>query len=124
VVREVEPSTFLVQAAGALVVDVREPSEYLAGHVPGAKLLPLAAVPARLGELPNDRLVFVICATGNRSLIAVTWMHRAGIDAWSVNGGTNAWVRAGRPLVTGFRQAATDGAWLRPGRQGPEGWDL
>jgi rhodanese-related sulfurtransferase len=53
VVREVEPSTSLVQAVGALVVDVREPSEYLAGHVPGAKLLPLAAVPARLGELPT-----------------------------------------------------------------------
>ena len=122
-VPEVDLATFLAHADGAFVLDVREPGEYRAGHVPGARLLPLAAVPARLGELPTDRPVFVICATGNRSLTAAAWMQRAGIDAWSVSGGTSAWARAGHPVATGPGQAATDGARLRPGDQDREGRD-
>jgi rhodanese-related sulfurtransferase len=107
VVREVDLPTFMAaHADGAVVVDVREPHEYLAGHVPGAKLLPLAGVPARLGELPTDRSVFVICATGNRSLAAADWMHTAGIDAYSVAGGTSGWMRMGRPVVVGPHEHA------------------
>ena len=99
---EVDLPTFIVaHADGAVVVDVREPDEYLAGHVPGAKLLPLTGVPARLGELPTDRPVFVICATGNRSLAAAGWMRAAGVDAYSVAGGTSGWLRMGRPVVAG-----------------------
>jgi rhodanese-related sulfurtransferase len=45
--------------------------------------------------------VYVICASGNRSLTAADRMSRAGIDAYSVAGGTNGWARTGRPLVTG-----------------------
>ena len=101
-IREVDLPTFMAaHADGAVVVDVREPDEYLAGHVPGAKLLPLAGVPGRLRELPTDRPVFVICATGNRSLAAAGWMHAAGVDAYSVAGGTSGWTRMGRPVVSG-----------------------
>ena len=52
-------------ADGAVVVDVREPSEYVGGHVPGAVLMPMGQLPARLSELDRDRPVYVICATGN-----------------------------------------------------------
>ena len=101
-VREVDLAAFAAaHADGAFVVDVREPREYLAGHVPGAKLVPLASVPARVGELPKDRPVYVICATGNRSQDATWWMRSAGIDAYSVAGGTSGWARLGRPIVTG-----------------------
>ena len=86
-------------ADGALVIDVREADEYAAGHVPGARLMPLRTVPARCGELPTGRSVFVICASGNRSLSAADFLTRAGVDAWSVAGGTGAWTVAGRPVA-------------------------
>ncbi|MFF4655746.1 rhodanese-like domain-containing protein [Streptomyces sp. NPDC001381] len=91
---------------GGLVVDVREPDEYAAGHVPGAQPMPLRTVPARCGELPTDRAVYVICASGNRSRTAADLMTARGIDAYSVAGGTGAWARGGRPIATGSRAHA------------------
>ena len=88
-------------ADGAAVVDVREPFEYVEGHVPGARLVPLAQLPTVVGDLPRNRPVYVICASGNRSLAAAQFLARAGIDARSVSGGTGGWARSGRPVVTG-----------------------
>jgi rhodanese-related sulfurtransferase len=87
------------------VIDVREPEEYVAGHVPGAQLLPLGAVWSRVADVPRGVPVYVICASGNRSLAAADFLARAGVDAWSVAGGTGAWVRAGRPVIYGNRAA-------------------
>jgi len=102
VAREVTQETFAAAwADGALVVDVREADEYTAGHVPGARLMPLRTVPARCGELPSGRPLFVICASGNRSRTAADGMNSRGIDAYSVAGGTSAWARAGRPVAAG-----------------------
>ncbi|MFE9651243.1 rhodanese-like domain-containing protein [Streptomyces sp. NPDC006365] len=91
---------------GALVVDVREADEYAAGHVPGARLMPLRSVLARCDELPADRPVYVICASGNRSRTAADWMNSRGIDAYSVADGTGAWVRNGGPVVAGPHEHA------------------
>jgi rhodanese-related sulfurtransferase len=105
-VREVRFEEFVAaQARGAVVVDVREGHEYAAGHVPGAQWMPLAAVPQHARELPQGQQVYVICATGNRSLAAADWMARAGIDAWSVAGGTSQWARSGHPLARGTTAA-------------------
>ncbi|MER8007857.1 rhodanese-like domain-containing protein [Streptomyces sp. NPDC094149] len=93
-------------ADGGLVIDVREPDEYAAGHVPGARPMPLRTVPARCGELPAGRPVFVICASGNRSKSAADWITARGIDAYSVAGGTGAWARAGRPIAVGPAERA------------------
>ncbi|GGS16976.1 hypothetical protein GCM10010269_65160 [Streptomyces humidus] len=93
-------------AGGGLVVDVREADEYAAGHVPGARLMPLRTVPARCGELPTDRPVFVICASGNRSRSAADRMASRGIDAYSVAGGTGAWAHSGRPIAVGSSEHA------------------
>ncbi|WP_336921004.1 rhodanese-like domain-containing protein [Aquipuribacter sp. SD81] len=87
---------------GAVVVDVREPSEYAAGHVPGALNAPLATVAGRAGELPDGRL-YVVCAGGNRSKAATDVLRRAGRDAVSVVGGTKGWVSAGHPVTKGAR---------------------
>jgi len=57
-------------------VDVREPYEYAAGHVSHALLIPMSQLTARAHELDRSRPVFVICATGNRSL-AMTDLLRA-----------------------------------------------
>ncbi|MDH6455774.1 MULTISPECIES: rhodanese-like domain-containing protein [unclassified Streptomyces] len=105
--REVTQEAFAAAwADGALVIDVREADEYAAGHVPGARLMALRTVPARCHELPVDRTVFVICASGNRSRTAVDWMNAHGVDAYSVTGGTGAWARAGRPVAAGSHEHA------------------
>jgi rhodanese-related sulfurtransferase len=80
---------------------VREPAEYAAGHVPGAILMPLGTLDGRAGQLPRDRTVYVICASGNRSLRAARVLSSAGFDAVSIAGGTSAWIGSGRGLVTG-----------------------
>ena len=66
--REVDLATFAIRHRdGAVVIDVREPFEYVSGHVPGAEPIPLSRLAARAGDLPHGVPVFVICATGNRS---------------------------------------------------------
>lgn len=55
------------QAAGALVVDVRQPEEWRQGHAPGATLIPLGSLGNRVSEVPRDREVLLICRSGNRS---------------------------------------------------------
>jgi rhodanese-related sulfurtransferase len=86
---------------GAYVLDVREPFEFVEAHVPGARLVPMGELPAHLAEIPRDRRVLVICASGHRSLTAARWLQRQGIDAVSVAGGTNAWAASGRHVERG-----------------------
>ncbi|HET9076241.1 MAG TPA: rhodanese-like domain-containing protein [Acidimicrobiales bacterium] len=106
-VREVDVRTFAAaHADGAHVIDVREPFEYMAGHVPGARLVPLGSVAQAAPDLPTGRPVYVICASGNRSRTAALWLARAGIDARSVAGGTAEWAQAGFPVVPGSRENA------------------
>jgi rhodanese-related sulfurtransferase len=104
---EVDLGTFATaHADGAVVIDVREPYEYAAGHVPGARLLPMGQVPGQAGELPRTGPVYVICASGNRSLAVADYLSRLGVRAYSVAGGTGGWQRSGRPLVRGRRANA------------------
>ena len=84
-----------------VVVDVREAAEYVAGHVPGAIFAPMSRIALHLASLPRDKAVHVICATGNRSGSMADLMVAQGIDAISIDGGTQAWVAAGQPLVEG-----------------------
>ena len=104
---EVDITTFAAAYAdGALVIDVREPYEYVGGHVPGARLVPMGQLPFRLPELPRDRAVYLVCATGNRSLSMASYLIHNGIDARSVAGGTSAWTGAGHPIVSGHNENA------------------
>jgi rhodanese-related sulfurtransferase len=88
-------------AAGAPLIDVRQPDEYTELHVPGSVLIPLGAVPERVDEVPRDVPVYVICRTGNRSRTASAFLIEQGIDATNVAGGTVAWLNAGKPAATG-----------------------
>jgi rhodanese-related sulfurtransferase len=83
------------------LVDVRQPEEYEAGHVPGAKLIPLAEVMSRVGEVPLDGPVYVICQSGSRSQRAADFYRNRGIEAYNVGGGTKAWTEAGHDTVHG-----------------------
>lgn len=83
---------------GAALVDVREPSEYRDGHVPGARNIPMGQLTARLDEIDRDQPVHVVCATGNRSGAMTDVLTAQGFDAANVVGGTSAWIRSGRPI--------------------------
>jgi rhodanese-related sulfurtransferase len=91
-------------AGGALVIDVREPFEYVGGHVPGARLIPLASLPHHAADLPGGQPVYIICASGNRSWTAARFLAQRGVDARSVAGGTQEWEARGLPVVRGGRQ--------------------
>ena len=88
-------------ANGAQVVDVREPAEYIACHVPGAALIPMGQLPDRLVEIDRSNPVFVVCQSGGRSSAMTNVLRHHGFDAHSVTGGTAAWTKAGRSVATG-----------------------
>lgn len=94
-------------AAGAAdgsvqLVDVREDSEFNAGHAPDAHHIALAQIPAKLDALAGEgRPVAFICRSGARSARATRQARAAGIDARNVRGGMIAWGRAGLPAQAG-----------------------
>jgi rhodanese-related sulfurtransferase len=95
------PQTSAALAEGrAAVIDVREPYEYASGHVPGAINMPMATIPVRLGDLPRDTDLYVICESGARSWQVVAFLERHGIAAHNVEGGTGTWRMMGLPLAT------------------------
>jgi glyoxylase-like metal-dependent hydrolase (beta-lactamase superfamily II)/rhodanese-related sulfurtransferase len=99
-VREVTLDELRTRPAAGVVVDVREPEEFAAGHVPGAINLPQADLATRLDEVPRDRPVFVICQGGFRSLRAAQFLSQQGFaDVTSVKGGTEAWRAAGGEVI-------------------------
>jgi glyoxylase-like metal-dependent hydrolase (beta-lactamase superfamily II)/rhodanese-related sulfurtransferase len=98
-ISEIEVDDLARLGPETLVLDVREPSEFAQGHVPGALNLPQAELASRLGELPRDRPLALICQAGARSLRAARFLAQAGFDDLvSVRGGTGAWLAAGLPI--------------------------
>lgn len=83
-----------------VVLDVREPHEWAAGHIDGAIHIPLGEIPARVGELDPSVRTLVVCHLGGRSARATQWLHAQGHDVVNVAGGMEAWEHAGRPVVS------------------------
>jgi len=74
------------------LLDVREPKEYEAGHLPGARLLPVTDVSERLGELEPDKPTIVYCAVGGRSRVAAQYLSGRGFgQVYNLVGGIEAW---------------------------------
>ena len=74
------------------VLDVRQPGEYEAGHIPGAKLIPLPDLNDRIGEIDTDRPMIVYCAVGGRSRVAAQMLAGKGFgDVFNLSGGFKAW---------------------------------
>ena len=84
--------------AGAVLIDVRAPDEWHAGHVAGALPITMATLVKGDGSIPARALV-VACRDGHSSLQAASFLGTKGYDARSISGGLTAWVAAGLPLI-------------------------
>ncbi len=86
-------------AEGAVLLDVREPAEFRAGHVRGAVHVPLDRVLAGgTSRLPRGAPVITACRGGARSARAAAALRRAGVEVVNLRGGLLGWHRAGLPL--------------------------
>ncbi len=84
-----------------LVIDVRQPEEYSAGHIAGSKLIPLGELGKRVNELPKDKEIICVCASGSRSRSATKLLVNAGYNAFDMKGGMFMWQRAQLPVKKG-----------------------
>ena len=84
-----------------VLIDVREPEEYVDAHVPGAVLIPLGQIADRAGEIPGGSDLFVICRSGARSERAAEILATKDRIATNIAGGTLAWINAGNATVSG-----------------------
>jgi rhodanese-related sulfurtransferase len=91
-----------LRESGAFILDVRQPEEWDAVHIPDATLIPLGELASRVGEIPNDRQVVVVCRSGNRSAQGRDILLGAGFPSvTSMAGGMNDWAAAGYPTASG-----------------------
>jgi glyoxylase-like metal-dependent hydrolase (beta-lactamase superfamily II) len=98
--REEEPDLFFL--------DVRSPLEFESERIEGAYNIPLEALDARLGEIPEGSPVIAVCRTGVRATIAAGTLARLGRRASVLDGGMNAWRRAGLPMREGRKRLPVD----------------
>ena len=85
----------------AVLLDVREDDEWVAGHAPGALHVPMMTIPMRADEVPTDRDVVVVCRVGQRSAQVVAYLRRQGWErVANLDGGMADWEAAGRPMVS------------------------
>ncbi|MCC5896697.1 MAG: rhodanese-like domain-containing protein [Phormidium sp. GEM2.Bin31] len=83
----------------ALVIDVREPSEYAAGHIPQAINIPLRSISENLNEIPKNRPVVLYCSSGYRTAMALTSLQLLGYDnVQSFPPSLAGWQAAGEPI--------------------------
>jgi hydroxyacylglutathione hydrolase len=87
------------RAAGAEIIDVRNPGEFDAGHIPGAVNLPLGRLAERLGDVPRDRPLVVHCQGGARASVAIGLLQARGFgEVGHLAGDFAQWAADGRPV--------------------------
>jgi rhodanese-related sulfurtransferase len=103
---EIDAAAVLVAGPEVIVLDVREPSEFATGSLPGARSLPAGEVRSRLYELPRGATVYLLCANGARSLDLVPFLRAVGYDAYSVAGGV--WALQDHLVTTSSSEGVRD----------------
>jgi len=84
------------------LLDVRSSTEWTSGHPPQALHIELGQISTRMNELPKDKPLVVICASGNRSAMAATKLANSGFElVYNFSGGMGSWKSAGLPVKTG-----------------------
>ena len=86
--------------ADAVLLDVRDDDEWIAGHAPDAVHIPMPDLADRLDDIPDADELYVICRTGGRSARVAEYLNANGWDAVNVDGGMMLWQRLGRPMVS------------------------
>lgn len=87
-----------IASAGAQLIDVREPYEWDAGRIPGARHIELERLASQAETIDKDRPVIFQCRLGARSAMATQAFRAAGYDAWSMAGGIQRWADEGLPM--------------------------
>lgn len=109
---EVTPAAFNTARGDSILIDVREPSEFDTGHIPGAINIPRGVLEFQVDAHPavahvsdealshKDRPIVVVCRTGGRAALSTVNLQRLGFaNVRSIAGGVIAWGEAGLPLV-------------------------
>ena len=97
-----EAARDIVKDSQVTVLDVRTPKEYARGHIEGAKLIPVAELSDRIGELYDlkTRQILIYCYIGNRSRKAAAILQKNGfLNVMQLHGGITKWVRTGNKIV-------------------------
>ena len=100
-------ATLLINRENAQLIDIREPNEYVSGHLCDSRNIPAGSLAERVGELEQfkDTPVILVCQSGARSSAACSTLARFGFSkVHTLDGGTVAWVEAGLPLKKGARR--------------------
>ena len=100
-------ATLMINREDAQVIDVRETDEYVSGHVPEARNIPVSAIDDRLADLEKSKDVplIVVCQSGARSAKVVEKLRRKGFaKVFNLSGGVAAWREAGLPLKKGAKK--------------------
>lgn len=85
---------------GAVLLDVREPGELALAQVEPSLHIPMPEIPSRLGEIPSEGLVLVLCHHGGRSGRVTQFLRASGRDnVTNVAGGIDAWARQIDPTL-------------------------
>lgn len=74
-----------------VIVDVREPDEFAAGHIPDAKNIPLGSIPGALNQIDPKQQTIVVCQGGGRSARACEYLSSLGYHVINMVGGMSAW---------------------------------
>jgi sulfur-carrier protein adenylyltransferase/sulfurtransferase len=90
---EILPEEYEQRREEVVLLDVREPHEYEIARIPGAQLIPLGRLPETLAELDQNKTYVIHCKTGVRSMEATHLLRGAGLKAWNMRGGINAYSR-------------------------------
>ena len=96
----IEPSEAWARRDEVFFLDVREPAEWVAGHIAEATHVPMNQLTGARGSLPGDRTIVCVCRSGNRSAAVTTALQRAGFDAVNMVGGMKAWAADDLPWVS------------------------
>lgn len=98
-IKQIDQLKSLSKNKNALLVDVREPSEFKSGHIPGAINIPLRTLTQNLDRIPQNRPVILYCTTGYRTAMGVMTLEMLGYH--NVSGfppSIQGWKAAGEPL--------------------------
>jgi rhodanese-related sulfurtransferase len=100
-------ATLLINREDAVVIDVREPSEYVEGHVPESRNIPMSQLESRVSEIEKfkDKPLILVCRSGARSSSACSRLVRMGFTKVNnLDGGVGDWAQAGLPLRKGAKK--------------------